>query len=158
MRYMLKDKNKRLWVFTLINIVLLFLYLISSKVIKSYDLEFMDWVHNIPLINTISILITSIYRASLEKNHKHKEMILIITIIVSIVISVVAMFIRFLFCTTDHIVHKNEKTIVITVENTLLHTFVSFYERKFFILKKQIPGGGNFKGSYDPFERGEISY
>ncbi|WP_099192089.1 hypothetical protein [Tepidibacter mesophilus] len=88
----------------------------------------------------------------------YKNIIIATLMGITIFAFIMTTFMRFLTYTTDHVVHKNGKTIVITVEDAWLHTYVRFYKRKFFILKKQIPGGGTFEGSYDPFERGEIRY
>lgn len=154
----LKDKNKRLWLFTIINVVLVSLYIIVGKVIKPYDLEFMDWVNNIPIINEIFIFIILLKYKSIERNNMYKNIIISTFIGITVFAFTMNTFMRFLTFTTDHIVHKNGKTIVITVEDAFLHTYARFYERKFFILKERLPGEQIFEGSYDPFERGELSY
>lgn len=146
-------KSKNVWIFTLINIILLSLYLISSKIIKFFNLEFMDWIHNIVLINIIVTPIMIINRLHTGKDYKYKKISIAVFVIISIFVSVVSIGIRFLTFTTEHIDYTSGKPIVITVKDALLNTYVTYYERKFFIFKKKLPREEHFEGSYDPFER-----
>ena len=155
-----KRINQNIVYIAFINIIIIILYNIVSKILEKWDLLFRGWIDFIYTINLLVlpiIVIVFIYEF-LNSKLRNKVLKIIITLIVTTTIIIYTLYGFVFFALSwpqEHIVYEqNQKVIAMVYPIGLHETGIYFYEpvNIFFMRKSNLPSKF-YEGSYDIYKK-----
>lgn len=151
--------NKNLILYSIILIVILF---IAHFILKLFNLKFRQWFYLTVISITIVGILIRIIEKFIKQSRKVKKIIgyifsglAILGIIFWRIVAVMLFFLLLIINPkAEHVVERQGDIYVASVESSLLHTTVYFYEYvNFFVMGSEAEFEEHYKGAYDPIAR-----